>query len=78
MAAEDPAEALRSLLHDLQVPEALQTARFDRGIASIGDFAFAYVSIADLTKFSASSTPVNLGRTANHQSGAQPCCGSSA
>ena len=52
MAEDDPAEALRSLFCDLQVPELLQTALFDTGIASIGDFAFAYVTIADLSSFS--------------------------
>ena len=51
MADEDPAEALRGLLSELQVPELLQTALVETGIASIGDFAFAYVNIADLSAF---------------------------
>ena len=51
MADEDPAEALRGLLSELQVPELLQTALFETGSASIGDFAFAYVNVADLSAF---------------------------
>ena len=45
------ADAFFSLLTEVGVPQELQTALSDAGIVSIADFAYSYISTADLSSF---------------------------
>ena len=47
----DSNAGLQSLLGHVQVPEQLQQALLDTGIASISDFAYAYIDPQDLSNF---------------------------
>ena len=45
------ADAFFSLLTEVGVPQELQTALSDAGMVSIADFAYSYISTADLSSF---------------------------
>ena len=45
------ADAFFSLLTEVGVPQELQTALSDGGVVSIADFAYSYISTADLSSF---------------------------
>ena len=47
----DSSEGLTQLLSHVQVPESLQAALQQTGLASISDFAYAYTSSEDLSTF---------------------------
>ncbi|CAE7602349.1 unnamed protein product, partial [Symbiodinium pilosum] len=47
----DSNKGLQSLQGHVQVPEQLQQALLDTGIASISDFAYAYIDAQDLSDF---------------------------
>ena len=45
------ADAFFSLLTEVGVPQELQTALSDAGMVSVADFAYSYISTADLSSF---------------------------
>ena len=51
MSDSGESEAFFNLLTELGVPSELQTALSDSSISSIADFAYSYISTADLTTF---------------------------